>query len=70
MTDRRATSFGVYDTKFGGLAYIGLHDDEADVWQIFLGWPDDAEIQDAKARGLCVLPLTVKYEPPPARADT
>lgn len=63
MTERRSTSFGVYDTERNGLAYIGLHDGEDDVWRIFLGWPDQAEIDAAKARGLKVLPLTVGYDP-------
>lgn len=34
------------------LCYIGLHDSEVDCWRIFLGWPDDEEIADAKRRGL------------------
>lgn len=63
MTEGRRTSFGVYDRVRSGLAYIGLHDDEADVWRTFLGWPGEAEIADAKVRGFEVLPLTVQYKP-------
>ena len=56
--------FGVYDTKQCGLVHIGLYTNEADCWQVFLGWPDAADIEEAKARGLTVLPLTVAYNPP------
>ena len=56
--------FGVYDTKECAMAYIGLHVDETDAWRVFLGWPDQEEIDDAKALGLRVLPLTINYEPP------
>ena len=56
--------FGVYDTKACGLAYIGLHSDEADVWKVFLGWPDADDIEAAKDRGLRVLPLTCSYDLP------
>ena len=55
--------FGVYDTKQCGLVYIGLHYNEMDCWRMFLGWPDEDEIKDAKHRGLKVLPLTISYEP-------
>lgn len=55
--------FGVYDTKQCGLAHIGLYTDEADCWKVYLGWPDDEGIADAKTRGLKVVPLTVKYDP-------
>lgn len=56
--------FGIYDTNKCGLAYIGLHENEADCWRIFLGWPDDAEIASAKKSGLVCLPLTITYDPP------
>jgi hypothetical protein len=55
--------FGVYDTKRCQLAHIGLYENEARTWEVFLGWPDNEEIEAAKARGLKVLPLTVKYDP-------
>lgn len=56
--------YGVYDTKQCGLAYIGLHEDEADVWKVWLGWPHPDDIEAAKRRGLRVLPVTVQYKPP------
>jgi hypothetical protein len=58
--------FGVYDTNVNQLAHIGLYADEFACWTVFLGWPDQEEIYHAKGRGLCVLPLTVSYDPPNA----
>ena len=34
-----------------GLEYIGLHDSELSAWTTALGWPDQAEIDEAKAKG-------------------
>ena len=34
-----------------GLAYVGLHEDEADAWRIFLGWPTRGEVRCAQAQG-------------------
>jgi hypothetical protein len=45
--------YGVFNCD-GKLMYIGLHDNEEDCWRVYLGWPDQAEIDDAKARGLMV----------------
>lgn len=56
--------FGIYDTEKCGLAYIGLHEDEAGCWRVYLGWPSQEEIDDAKRRGLACLSLTVNYNPP------
>lgn len=47
-----------------GLAYVGLHNNEADCWRVALGWPDDAEIAAAKARGFCVYEATVSWQKP------
>ena len=33
------------------LLYVGLHSTEQDCWQIYLGWPSDQEIADAKREG-------------------
>lgn len=63
MSDKLMMPWGIYDTKKCGLAYIGLHSDGPEAWRVYLGWPDDAEIADAKARGLIALPLTVSYDP-------
>jgi len=56
------TPFGIYDTKQHRLAYIGLHANERDVWTIYLGWPDQSEIEEAKAKGLRCVSLTVTYD--------
>lgn len=56
--------FGVYDTQKCQMAHIGLYENEAECWRAYLGWPSHEEIDDAKVRGLRVLPLTIKYEPP------
>lgn len=65
--------FGVYNTKQCGMAHIGLYENEADCWRVFLGWPDQEEIDYAKKNGFLVLPLTIAYDPPstrPARKPT
>jgi hypothetical protein len=49
--------YGVYD-RDGALVYLGLHHDEDDCWRIFLGWPDQEDIDRAKASGLTVSPVT------------
>jgi len=61
VTDALVLPYGVYDKLECGLAYIGLHDSEEDVWRVFLGWPSAEEIEHAKRRGLEVLKLTVSY---------
>lgn len=38
--------------------YVGMHTDEEDVWRIWLGWPSDLEIAEAKLRGLKAVPIT------------
>lgn len=48
--------FGIY-TKGGTLVYLGLHASVEDAWQIYLGWPTETEIADAKARGLTAVPV-------------
>lgn len=44
-----------------GLVYVGLHTDEDDCWQIFLGWPSEAEIENAKKLGYYCTTATVSY---------
>ena len=55
--------YGVYDTKRCMIVHIGLYIDENECWKIFLGWPDEEEIQWHKDQGLRVIPLTVSYDP-------
>ena len=47
-----------------GLYYAGLHQDESDVWQIALGWPDQAEITEKKRLGWYAAPVTARWERP------
>jgi hypothetical protein len=67
LADRIEFPFGVYDTNLSAMLHIGLYSDEKDCWKIFLGWPGDEEIEDAKKRGLVVLPLIMTYSPPETR---
>jgi hypothetical protein len=64
MSDRQRFPFGVYNVHHCAMTYIGLHENADDVWHIWLGWPDKAEIEDAKSRGFRVIPLTCTYDPP------
>lgn len=66
MSDRIFLPYGVYDSKECCLAHVGLYFNEDDCWRVYLGWPDESEIEDAKARGLRVIPLTIHYTPPDA----
>jgi hypothetical protein len=51
--------FGIY-TKGGALVYLGLHASAEDAWHIYLGWPSESEVADAKARGMTAVPVTVR----------
>jgi len=44
-----------------GLAYVGLHEDEADCWRIFLGWPTVGEVKETKARGYYCAKATITW---------
>lgn len=46
-------AFAVTEQKTLKTVYVGLHESEGDAWQIFLGWPDEAEIRAAKMRFVC-----------------
>ncbi len=70
MSDRFKQPFGIYDTKNCGLVYIGLYENEAEIWQVYLGWPDAEEISHAKrVRGLRAIPLTMQYNIPTEADD-
>jgi hypothetical protein len=62
--DKYPFPFGVYDIKRCCLLYIGLHEDEADVWRIWTGWGDGHEIAYEKEQGYRVIPITIQYDPP------
>lgn len=34
-----------------GLEYVGLHENEADCWRIFLGWPTVGEVKEKLKEG-------------------
>ena len=56
--------FAVYDTRQCCMVHLGLYENEDDVWRVYLGWPDQKEIDHYKAAGLRVIPVTVQYDPP------
>jgi hypothetical protein len=47
-----------------GLVYVGLHENEADTWQIALGWPPAEEIAERKAQGWYAAPATITWQKP------
>ncbi len=44
-----------------GLAYVGIHRDEAACWQVALGWPSQEEIDARKHEGFSVHPATLTW---------
>jgi hypothetical protein len=44
-----------------GLAYVGIHKDEAACWQVALGWPSQEEINARKIEGFAVYPATLTW---------
>lgn len=52
-----------------GLAYIGLHEDEASAWTVYLGWPDAEDIAAAKAKGWYAAPATATWRAPGNEAE-
>jgi len=50
--------------RYGRVVYLGLHPNEEDCWRIFLGWPDDEEINQAKKRGYTCKRVSVVIDPP------
>lgn len=50
-----------------GLAWVGLHPDEAHAWSTCLGWPSDAEIAERKAAGWFCVQAQVTWQAPPKR---
>lgn len=47
-----------------GLYYVGLHENEADTWQIAFGWPSAEEIANKKAEGWYVTDATLSWAGP------
>lgn len=52
-----------------GLAYVGLHKDEASCWMVALGWPDADEIAHRKAQGFAVYQATLTWQKQAALAS-
>lgn len=52
-----------------GLAYVGLHKDEASCWMVALGWPDADEIAHQKAQGFAVYQATLTWQKQAALAS-
>lgn len=44
-----------------GLAYVGIHKDEAACWQVAIGWPSQEEIDARKGQGFAVYPATLSW---------
>ena len=53
-----------------GVAYVGLHDDEAGAWSIALGWPSDQEIEDHKRAGWYAAQATMTWKKPDHRSNS
>ena len=47
-----------------GVFYIGLHEDEASVWEVALGWPPKEEIEEKKRAGWYVTEATLSWTKP------
>ena len=47
-----------------GLEYVGLHECEADVWTIYLGWPSPEEVAEKKAEGWYAAPANITWKKP------
>lgn len=47
-----------------GVYWVGLCDGEDAAWEIALGWPDEAEIADHKARGWYAAEGTLTWRKP------
>lgn len=43
--------------------WLGMVKNEDEAWQIALGWPDEAEIKDAKSRGIYAAPVGLVPRP-------
>lgn len=50
---------GAIYSPSGELLYIDTSSDEANAWRVYLGWPDEEEIEAAKAKGLRFRQVTV-----------
>lgn len=47
-----------------GVVWLGHADNEQQAWSVALGWPDDEEINNCKARGWYATEATVTWRRP------
>lgn len=47
-----------------GLVHLGMFENEADAWRIFLGWPTVGEVKEHKAKGWYCTEATVTWQQP------
>jgi hypothetical protein len=47
-----------------GVHWLGEADGETQAWRYALGWPDTAEVEDAKSKGWYAAPATLKWKRP------
>ena len=45
--------WAVTDKQSLQTVYLGVHETQSNVWQIFLGWPSPEEVRDAKLKFIC-----------------
>lgn len=45
--------FAISDKETLQCVYVGLHKDRAEAWNIYLGWPDAAEVRAAELKSVC-----------------
>lgn len=58
---RSCASWSGWAVERPGLAlYVQAGGDEATAWQVALGWPDDNEIESAKANGARAIRVVIK----------
>lgn len=47
-----------------GLSWVGLAENEADAWEVALGWPHPAEVEWHKQRGWYAAEATITWSKP------
>jgi hypothetical protein len=67
---RMRQPYGIYSTHNCTLVHIGLYESISQCWQIWLGWPTEEEIQDAKLNGYHCIPVTCHYKLPDEQSSS
>ena len=52
-----------------GVAYIGLHENEADAWRTYLGWPTRGEVRRLQHLGWYCAPAELHWKMPQISLD-